>query len=65
VVPVLAAEAAHRPLDPDQRQAHDEQGHEIGNQKGTAAIRSRLRRKSQEVPKTYGIAGHGQHQAKP
>ena len=55
--------AAHAPLDPHQRDADEEEGDEVGDHEGPAAVLDRLPREAEEVAEADGVARHGQDQA--
>src|SRR5690606_4754907 len=62
VTPAIPAQA---PLNPDERKAEQQECYEVGDHEAATAIRSGLRRESQEVAKAYGISCHGENEAHP
>ena len=54
--------AADGPLDPHHRNSQKDQGAEVGDQEGAAAVGRSLDGKAEEVPQTDGVAGDGQDQ---
>ena len=60
---LLAAVAAHRPLGPSDRDAEEEEGAEVRDEEGTAAVLGRLARKAEEVSEADRGARDGQDDA--
>ncbi len=60
VVAELAPVTTHRPLHPEERDPHQDEGDEVGNEEGPAAVLRRLGREAQEVSEPHGVARHRQ-----
>ena len=58
----LAAVTADRPLDPEQRDAHQDERDEIRDEEGAAAVLGGLSGEAEEVAETDGVARHRQHE---
>jgi hypothetical protein len=62
-VAVGPAHAADRPFDPHHGNAQEQEGDEIGDHEGPAAVGRGLDRETKEVAQADGVAGHGQDEA--
>ena len=61
----MAPEAAvppHAPLDPHERNAHEEERDEVRDHERAAAVLDRLPGEAKEVAEADGVAGHGEDQ---
>ena len=56
----LAPEAAHGPFRPGDRQADEQQGNEVGNEKGSAVVLGGEAGEAEEVAEADGAAGDGE-----
>ena len=64
-VAVPAAEPADRPLDPHERDPEQQEGDEVRDHEGAAAVLRGLHREAKEVAESDGVPGHGQDQPDP
>lgn len=62
VVAVPTAEAPHRPFDEEQRQPHQHEADQIGNDEAAPSVLDGLHREAQKVAQADGIAGHCEDQ---
>src|SRR5690606_7992847 len=60
VISKFATKTSYRPFDEEQRNAHQQETDQIGNDKCSSAILHGLHRKAEEVSKSDRIAGHSQ-----
>ena len=63
VLAIAAAEPAHRPLAPGDRDAEEQEADDIGDHEGAAAVVDGLPGKAEEIAQPDGGAGHRQHDA--
>jgi hypothetical protein len=63
VIALAPPEAAHGPFHPQERDAHEQETHEVGNDECAATVLDGLHREAQEIAQAHGIARHGQDQS--
>ena len=63
MVPHPASQPAGTPFNPQEGNAHEQEAHQVGNDKGTPAILNHLNGKAKEVPEANRIPGHGQNKS--